>query len=392
MGYKSGSEIRFCGYRWSEFMKAGKLIDLLGADFYTGVPDSLLAPFCDCLMKRYGTDPAHHIVAANEGNAAAIAAGYHLATGKIPVVYMQNSGEGNIVNPAASLLHEKVYAIPVLFVIGWRGEPGTQDEPQHTYQGAVTCRLLEDLGIEYAVVGPQTQEGQLHLVMQRFRQLFSEGICAALVVRRGVLEQEQQAGDQNAYQMEREEAIRRIAEAAGTDPVIVTTGKAGRELFEIRTANRQGHQTDFLTVGSMGHCSSIALGIAIHKPDTKIWCVDGDGAVLMHMGALAVAGAASPQNLVHIVINNGAHESVGGMVNAARDLELAAVAGTCGYRYAVCVERYEDLDAELERARTGAGLRMIEVKCAVGSRKDLGRPGVGARENKEAFMRYVKGL
>ena len=371
-------------------MRTEKFIDIVGADFYTGVPDSLLGAFCDCLMDLYGTDPVHHVVAANEGNAAAIAAGYHLATGKVPVVYMQNSGQGNIVNPLVSLLHEKVYAIPALLIIGWRGEPGIKDEPQHIFQGEITCRLLEDLGVRYSIVGPETTEEQLRLAMHGFRQLFTQGKDAAFVMSKGALDYDTRPGYRNTYQMEREEVIRHIAAVAGSDPVIATTGKAGRELFEIRTDNRQGHQSDFLTVGSMGHCSSIALGIAVQKPDTKIWCIDGDGALLMHMGALAVTGAASPENLVHVVINNGAHESVGGIPDAARDIDLAAVAKACGYEYTICVEQYEDLDTELERVKAGAGLCMIEAKCAIRSRSDLGRPDVGVRENKKEFMEYLQ--
>lgn len=370
-------------------MKAEHFIDILGADFYTGVPDSLLRAFCDYLMDVYGTEPCHHVIAANEGNAAAIAAGYHLATGKIPVVYMQNSGVGNIINPVASLLHEKVYAIPMLFVIGWRGEPGTHDEPQHIFQGEVTLRLLEDLGIRYFVIGTETAGAELDLVMKEFRRLFEEGKDAAFVVRKNAITYGGRKDYKNTYKMVREEIIRHIVKAAGEAPVITTTGKAGRELFEIRNRNQQSHKYDFLTVGSMGHCSSIALGIAVHRPDTKIWCIDGDGALLMHMGAMSVIGAAAPGNFVHVVINNEAHETVGGMPTAAEKMNIAAAAKACGYACAVCADSYEALDAELEKAKKRDGLSMIEVKCSVGSREDLGRPDVEARENKRNFMEYL---
>ena len=187
-----------------------------------------------------------------------------------------------------------------------------------------------------------------------------------------------------------EEIIRHIVAASGEDPIVSTTGKASRELFEIREANGQGHRYDFLTVGSMGHSSSIALGVAVHKPDAKIWCVDGDGAVLMHMGAMAVLGSEHPGNMIHIVINNGAHETVGGMPTVAAGVDLPAVAKACGYPFAVSVDSFESLDSELKAAKARHALTLIEVKCAIGAREDLGRPTTTARENKENFMAFLK--
>lgn len=373
-------------------MKAERFVEIIGADFYTGVPDSQLKALCDCLMERYGIDPEHHLIAANEGNCTAIAAGYHLATGKAPVVYMQNSGEGNIINPVASLLNDKVYAIPVIFVIGWRGEPGVHDEPQHIYQGLVTLRLLEDMDIASFVVGKETAEEELRQALDRLRSALSAGKSIALVVRKGALTYDGNMTYGNDCAMTREEIIRHIAAAAGEDPVVSTTGKASRELFEIREANAQSHKYDFLTVGSMGHSSSIALGIALHKPDTRIWCIDGDGAVLMHMGAMAVIGANRPKNLVHVVINNGAHETVGGMPTVAGRMDLPAIARACGYPCAVTVNSYGELDRELAAARERGALTLIEARCAIGARADLGRPTTSALQNKESFMEYLTEL
>ena len=367
-------------------MQVQSFINITGADFFTGVPDSQLRTLCDYLVETYGTDAAHHVIAANEGNAAALAAGYHLATGKVPVVYMQNSGEGNIINPAASLLNEKVYAIPVIFVIGWRGEPGVHDEPQHVYQGEVTLKLLEDMGIGAFVVSKETTEEELREQMARFRTLLDAGKDVAFVIRKGALSYEGKAAYQNNHTLTREEAIRMIAKHTGDDPVVSTTGKASRELFEIREANGQTHSHDFLTVGSMGHSSSIALGIALQKKDSRVWCIDGDGAVLMHMGALAVAGKVQPENLVHIVINNEAHESVGGMPTAADHTDIPAVAKACGYAHTVSVDRAETLEQVLEEVKQNRRLSLIEVKCAIGAREDLGRPTTTAKENKERFM------
>ena len=370
-------------------MKVEKLMEIIGADFYAGVPDSQLKALCNCLMMKYGIDPKHHVIAANEGNATALAAGYHLATGKVPVVYMQNSGEGNVINPVASLLNEKVYAIPVLFIVGWRGEPGVHDEPQHIYQGEVTIKLLNDMGIESFVIDKNTTEEDVQRCMERFREIFQAGKDAALVIKKGALSFDGEIKYQNEFSMIREEIIRHVVKITGEDPIVSTTGKASRELFEIREANGQSHQYDFLTVGSMGHSSSIALGIAAQKPEQKIWCVDGDGAVLMHMGAMAVIGANKPKNMIHLVINNGAHETVGGMPTVAGNIDLVQIALACGYQKAVSVSTYEELDEALKAAKENHELTLIEAKCGIGAREDLGRPTTTAQENKIGFMSFL---
>ena len=341
-------------------------------------------------MKTYGIDPKHHIIAANEGNCTALAAGYHLATGKVPVVYMQNSGEGNIINPVASLLNDKVYAIPVVFIIGWRGEPGIHDEPQHIYQGEVTVKLLEDMGIERFIISKDTTDDETTKAMNEFRKILKQGKDVAFIIRKGALTDAPKIEYKNDNTMVREEIIQHIVKASGEDPIVSTTGKASRELFETRVANGQSHKYDFLTVGSMGHSSSIALGIAINKPDQRIWCVDGDGAVLMHMGSMAVLGANKPKNLIHVVINNGAHETVGGMPTVAESINLVRVAKACGYPYAVRVESFEDLDRELKVVKEQNELSLIEVACSIGAREDLGRPTTTALENKQNFMKYLK--
>ena len=373
-------------------MKVETFINAIGADFYTGVPDSLLKPLCNYLMHTYGIDPKHHVIAANEGNCAALAAGYHLATGKVPVVYMQNSGEGNIINPAASLLNDKVYAIPVIFIIGWRGEPGVHDEPQHIYQGEVTRRLLDDMDIQNAVLDADTTEAELESILQRFRLQLAKGKDVAFVVRKGALSYDTKVTYSNRFTMKREEIIRHIAKVTGEDPIVSTTGKASRELFETRAAEGQSHKYDFLTVGSMGHASSIALGVAINKPDQKIWCIDGDGAAIMHMGAMAVIGSFKPDNLVHILINNNAHETVGGLPTAAVTADMVGIAKSCGYPHAVSVENFDELDRQLAAAKERHELTFIEAKCAIGARADLGRPTTSALENKENFMEYLRTL
>lgn len=371
-------------------MKVESFVNIIDSDFYTGVPDSQLKALCNFLMDKYGIDPKHHIIAANEGNCTALAAGYHLATGKVPVVYMQNSGEGNIINPVASLLNDKVYAIPVIFVVGWRGEPGIHDEPQHIYQGEVTVKLLEDMDIATFVIGKETTEEEVSAKMSEFREILSSGKDVAFIIRKGALTDAPKVEYKNDNKMIREEIIQHIVKSSGEDPIVSTTGKASRELFETRVANGQSHKYDFLTVGSMGHSSSIALGVAINKPEQRIWCIDGDGAVLMHMGSMAVLGANKPNNLIHVVINNGAHETVGGMPTVASDIDLVAIAKACGYPYAVSVDSFEDLDKELDAAKDRNELSLIEVKCSIGAREDLGRPTTTALENKQNFMDYLR--
>ncbi len=373
-------------------MKVQKLVEIIGSDFYTGVPDSQLKALCNYLMDTYGIDPKHHIIAANEGNCTALAAGYHLATGKVPVVYMQNSGEGNIINPVASLLNDKVYAIPVVFIIGWRGEPGIHDEPQHIYQGEVTTKLLDDMGIVNFAIGKDTTDAEVEAVMADFREKLSRGFDIAFVIRKGALTDAPEVEYKNENTMVREEIIQHIVKESGEAPIISTTGKASRELFETRVSNGQSHKYDFLTVGSMGHSSSIALGVAINKPEQRIWCIDGDGAVLMHMGAMAVIGANKPRNLIHVVVNNAAHETVGGMPTVAGNINLVAIAKACGYPNAVCVDNFADLDRELEAAKDRDELSLIEVKCSIGAREDLGRPTTTALENKDNFMEYISAL
>ena len=371
-------------------MNVEDFVSALGCDFYTGVPDSQLKALCNYLMNNYGIDEKHHLIAANEGNCTALAAGYHLATGKVPVVYMQNSGEGNIINPVASLLNDKVYAIPCIFVIGWRGEPGVHDEPQHIYQGQITCDLLDLMDIENFIIDKDTTVEELEKVMDDYKNVLDSGKCVAFVVRNNALTYEGKVEYVNDNLMVREEIIEHIVDVTGEDPIVSTTGKASRELFEIRESRNQGHKYDFLTVGSMGHTSSIALGVAINKPDEKVWCIDGDGSTLMHMGSLAVVGNIKPSNLVHVVINNGAHETVGGMPTVADNMDLVSIAEACGYSYAVSVDNFEDLDSELEKVKSLDELCFIEVLCSIGAREDLGRPTTTAIENKENFMKYLK--
>lgn len=365
-----------------------EILKQLNGNFFTGVPDSQLGPFCNYLINTYGISN-NHIIAANEGNCVAVAAGYHLATGRVPVVYLQNSGIGNIINPLASLLNDKVYGIPCIFIIGWRGEPGVKDEPQHVFQGETTISLLETMDISVVVLDKDTKEDHLQGKLSHLRQLIDEGKSIAFVIKKGALIYDEKVTYKNEYLMKREDIIRHIVDVSGEDIIVSTTGKASRELFEIRENKLESHKYDFLTVGSMGHSSSIAMGIALYKPKSKIWCIDGDGALLMHMGAMAVIGSNKPYNLIHVVINNGCHETVGGMSTVASNINLVQIALGCGYSKAVSVSDYSELKEVLIEAKTDNQLTFIEVKTAIGSRGDLGRPTTTPKENKEKFMTYL---
>ena len=358
-------------------------------DFYTGVPDSLLKNLCAYITDNLPS--SQHIIAANEGGAVGLAAGYHLATGKIPVVYMQNSGLGNTVNPLMSLTDKLVYNIPVLLVVGWRGEPGVKDEPQHRKQGLVTLPLLETMGIQYEVLTDDESQlaeqiGRAVAHMKATKEAF------ALVVKKGTFDSYKlQSDTASVFSLSRENAIKLVAGHVSSNDVIVsTTGMISRELFEYRAAMNHGHHQDFLTVGSMGHASQIALGIAINKPDRKVFCFDGDGATIMHAGNMAIIGSVAPSNYYHIVFNNGAHDSVGGQPTVGHQVDIPSVARAFGYKTVKTVDNESDLVQQLESLTQEEAPLLLEIKVKKGARADLGRPTTTPIENKEALMAFLQ--
>jgi phosphonopyruvate decarboxylase len=360
----------------------------LGLDFYAGVPDSLLKPLCFYLADHGGDN---HVVAANEGGAVALACGYHLATGKLPLVYLQNSGQGNTVNSLLSLADPEVYSIPLLMLIGWRGEPGTKDEPQHVKQGKVTLALLEAMDVPYRVLetGPDAARRSL---TELVTIATAEQRPVALMIRKDTFEPYKATGGQAApeFEMTREHAIGAVIEALDeNDAVISTTGKISRELYEHRDRTGLGHQRDFLTVGSMGHASQIAMGIALAQPDRQVICLDGDGAMLMHMGAAAIVGAAKLANFKHVILNNGVHDSVGGMATAGLRVSFTEIVKGCGYTEGWRVERRDDMSKKLAQLRSVRGPAMLEIMVRQGARSDLGRPQTSPIENKTAFKKFL---
>lgn len=359
-----------------------------GIDCFAGVPDSLLKNICAYITDHF--DAAHNIIAANEGAAVGLAAGHYLATGQPACVYMQNSGEGNIINPLASLTDQEVYNIPVLLLIGWRGRPGVHDEPQHVKQGKVTTGLLNVMGVNYEVLSKEEDKAAKQI--EKAAKALANKEVFALVIEKDTFEDYKlQNVEVNDLTMTREEAIQTVAAALGEkDCIVSTTGMISRELFEYRAAMNQGHERDFLTVGSMGHASQIALGIAMAKPDRKVWCFDGDGAAIMHMGSLAIVANKAPKNYVHVVFNNGAHDSVGGQPTVGLKIDLPRVARAVGYPHTYSVSTKEDLLDVLNEAKKNNDLSLIEIKVKKGNRKDLGRPTTTPIQNKEALMDFLK--
>ena len=361
----------------------------LGVDFFAGVPDSLLKNICAYITDNLPKE--QNIIAANEGGAMGIAAGYHLSTGKIPCVYMQNSGEGNIINPLASLTDKEVYNIPVLLLIGWRGRPGVHDEPQHVKQGKVTTGLLNTMGINYTVLSKEetTAEKQIR---QAIEYMHKTKECYAIIIEKDTFDSYSlQFVIDNGLPASRELAIEVAVKCMQPNAVVVsTTGMISRELFEIREKRGEGHQHDFLTVGSMGHASQIALGIALQQPNRPVYCFDGDGASIMHMGNMAITAQMQPKNYIHIIFNNGAHDSVGGQPTVGLQINLCAIAKAVGYKDAITADNTEQFEKAIKDAQQMEGPILIEARVRKGNRKDLGRPTTTPIQNKEALMHFLQ--
>ena len=369
-------------------MKAFELlrqIEKMGIAVIAGVPDSTLKQFCDGLQLYEGH--FRHYVTANEGAAIGLAVGTYLASGKPACIYMQNSGIGNAVNPIASLANGDVYGIPMLLIVGWRGEPGVKDEPQHVFQGKITCRLFETMEIPYAVVDAGTTEEEMSAILQEAKTHLNANRQFAIIVKKGTFEADKKFAWENGNVLVREQVLGRLLEMTPKDACIVsTTGKISRELYEQSNRLFGSHDSIFMTVGGMGHASMIAFGIAQEKPEKKVICIDGDGAVLMHMGALAFIASHAPENYVHIVLNNQAHESVGAMPTDCGQTDFAALARAAGYAHAERISDEAGLTRVQEGLTQGKGPIFYEIMVSLDSRADLSRPAETARENRDGFM------
>jgi len=358
-----------------------------GIDFSTGVPDSLLKDFC-----AYVADNSNDIIAANEGACIGIAAGYHLATGKIPLVYMQNSGFGNTINPLTSLADPEVYSIPMLLLVGWRGKPGIKDEPQHVKMGRINEEMIKTLEIPYCILSNKMVEAQKQINIA-FDYMEKEKAPYILLVEKATFEPYiLQSAKPDKFPMSRERAIEILLEELNEDDVLVsTTGKTSREVFEVREARNEPHFRDFLCVGNMGHTSQIAMGIALAKPEKRVICLDGDGSFIMHMGSAAIVGGESPKNLKYLLINNGAHESVGGQPTVGFITDFKKIADACNFNSIYSCRSEAELVDIMPEFLASTGPSFLELNVKKGSRKDLGRPTIKPVDNKKDFMKNLTG-
>jgi len=369
-----------------------------GIDTFYGVPDSLLKDFAMYVSDKHATEEVDkHIISANEGTAVGLAAGHYMATGSPSCVYLQNSGLGNIVNPVMSMAHEEVYGIPMLFLIGWRGEPGVKDEPQHNFMGAQSQSVLDSMKMKHTVLPDNLEDAEVCLdeVTQYMK---ANEAPFALLVRKGTFEKYKLQSKlvPPGPTMSREAAIKAAADALGPNVAMVSaTGMPSRELYEHRVEQfgvEGATGRDFLTVGSMGCCSSIALGLALGSPGKQIVCLDGDGGTIMHAGALITAGQKAPDNFKHVILNNGAHDSVGGQPSYAFDFELTEIAKSAGYKGTKTASTPEEIAAGCQWLLDTPGPVLLEIRTTLGARGDLGRPKSTPQQNKKAFMEFVANL
>ncbi|MBL4620946.1 MAG: phosphonopyruvate decarboxylase [Immundisolibacteraceae bacterium] len=363
----------------------------LGIDFFTGVPDSLLKNMCAYLEDH--CDEGQHIVAANEGSALALGIGYHLASGKLPLIYLQNSGIGNLVNPLLSLADPQVYSIPLILLIGWRGHADIADEPQHAKQGRITTSLLDTLELPYEIITERTEDPEAaKLISGLIATAQRENRPCALLATKNALSDYQLAKNTGSnYNLAREQAIDLVLAGLKTeDAVVSTTGFASRELFELRSSRNSGHRQDFLTVGGMGHANQIALGIALAQPERQVYCLDGDGAFIMHMGGSATCASSNAKNFKHIVLNNGVHDSVGGQPTTAGDINVEKIASALGYRWSASANSPEAVNSCLATLQNQPGPALLEIKIKPGTRTTLGRPSSSPAENKALFMEFLR--
>ena len=358
-----------------------------GVEFFTGVPDSLLKDICGYISDI--TPKNDHIITANEGGAIGLAIGHHMATGKTPLIYMQNSGLGNSINPLLSLADPDVYSIPMILLVGWRGEPGVKDEPQHVKQGRIHSDLIEAMDIPHFTISADSEyEKKINDAVA----LAEERSCPVILsIKKGSFEKYSiKKIVKTDYELTREQAVKNIVNLIDDDIVVSTTGKTSRELFEYRKEIGDSHNKDFLTVGGMGHANQIALGIALAKPNKTVYCFDGDGAILMHCGSMGIIGNKQPKNFKHIIFNNGAHDSVGGQPTIALDIEIEKIALGFNYRKVFSASCEAELNTKFNEFKVSNGPCLLEILVNKGARKELGRPTISPKDNKKGFMKNLK--
>ncbi len=358
-----------------------------GVSFFAGVPDSLLKDFCACVTASVKKED--HVITSNEGAAIGLAIGRHIGSGELPMVYLQNSGLGNIVNPLLSLASPQVYGIPMLILLGWRGEPGVKDEPQHVHQGSAMIDMLDSMNVPSIILSNDFEEASKQ-TKNAARQSKKLSAPIALIARKGIFKDYEIDKVKSNMEMKREDAI--IEAINSIEPnaaVISTTGMASRELFEYRALKEMGHSRDFLTVGGMGHANQIGLGLASSQPNRPVYCFDGDGAALMHMGSLAIIGQSRRDNFIHILINNGVHGSVGGQPTVGFEIDFCKIAEACGYSYTAKIKKRNKIKEAIEKSRQIKGPCFIEIQTSPENKKNIGRPTSTPKENKEELIKFL---
>lgn len=354
-----------------------------GVVFFTGVPDSLLKDLLKFIDDN--SNQQEHIITANEGLAVALATGHYISSGKVPVVYLQNSGLGNIINPLTSLADIEIYAIPMILLIGWRGRSGTVDEPQHLKMGRITISLLDVLEVPHFFLDSD-ETFSVNSVAAAIKKAKYEQRPVALIVPEGIFEKYTGNVEVNDYSLVREEVIKKIIhQLSGNETVVCTTGKSGREFYEQNIAAGNKIKKYLLSVGAMGHANHLALGIKLGSDD-KMIMLDGDGALLMHMGSLPAIAQHARENYIHIVLNNGSHESVGGQPTEAFFMDCCAVAKACGYNEILCIKNEVELNEWLINGLKKSTLQFVEIRINKFSRADLGRPAGSPSDWKEGFI------
>lgn len=367
-----------------------KILKNEGINFYTGVPDSLLKEFNACILNNI--KETEHVIASNEGSAIGIGIGHYLSNKSPALIYMQNSGLGNSINPLVSLADPTVMSCPMLLLIGWRGEilnNGSQllDEPQHIKQGSITLEMLRTIGIPYYVID---KDNNLSAdIKNAIKKTKSSNCPVAIVIRKNFFSKSKYKSKDNQNDLlNREKVIEIIISNIPKNyPIICTTGMASRELFELRKRSKSFFDKDLLCVGGMGHAISIATGVALRRKN-KVVCIDGDGSMLMHLGALTNSSKCS--NLIHVVLNNGAHDSVGGQPTRAKELDLSKIAKSCGYMTSKRAKNTNEIKLNLSSIIKAKNSSFLEVLCKKGNRADLGRPSKTPKENKDNFINFLK--
>lgn len=349
-----------CSKKFLKFLKKKNI------NFFTGVPDSVLKDFTENLPKK------RNYIMANEGLSVSLGIGYYLKTKKVPLIYFQNSGLGNAINPLVSVAHKNVYSIPMVLLIGWRGAPDIKDEPQHIQQGKSTISILKNIGIKSVILKKDLNLSKLGTAIDLAKRRLEP--IAILVKKNLFSKSSKKIFVKNSYSLQRSEVIKFILNQISYKNIIFSsTGYISRELNHHIKIKKDKKIRAFFNVGGMGHTSSLALGYSINSRD-KIICLDGDGALMMHMGCMANIGTFSKKNFLHILFNNGTHESVGGQTTNSFNINFKKFSQSVNYKSYYSIKNKKDLKKKLPKLFKKDGPSLCEIFIQNKSIKNLGRP------------------